>query len=82
MPSLQLPVIIKNVKKASVKKMLETIIPSLAYSLGGDHQLSRSAAEGSVHALAKLLGPSILLGRVEMYVPESIHLFQPFCSYR
>ncbi|EGD76480.1 hypothetical protein PTSG_07596 [Salpingoeca rosetta] len=77
----QLPVIIKNVKKSAVKSMLETVIPSLAYSLADDHQLSRSAAQSCVRAFARLLGPSILLGRVEMYVPEKQALFQPFCAY-
>eukprot|EP00056_Hartaetosiga_gracilis_P003299 m.62438 g.62438 ORF g.62438 m.62438 type:complete len:392 (+) comp11403_c0_seq1:877-2052(+) len=72
----QLPVIMTRVKKKEVKAVLEELIPSLAYSLRGDHQLSRVAAESCTHALASLIGRNILKGRVDMYTPEHLSIFE------
>lgn len=78
----QLPVIAKAVGKPVIKKHLDTLLPHLAYSLRGDHQLSATAARECVAALSALLGPSIFRGRVELCDPSLVPVFEPFFGRR
>lgn len=74
----QLPVIAKAVGKPAFKPHLDALLPQLAYSLSGDHQLSRSAAQECVAALAKLIGPNILRGRIELLDSHLVPVFAPY----
>lgn len=78
----QLPKIAVAVGKKPLKQHLEALLPHLAYSLQGDHQLSRAAAQDCVSALARLLGPSIFTGRVELLDPGMVPVFAPFVGVR
>lgn len=80
--SSQLPVIARAVGKKPIKQHLEGLLPHLVYSLQGEHQLSRAAAQDCVRNLAKLLGPTIFSGRVELYDAGLLPVFAPFMTGR
>ena len=65
-----------------MKQHLEGFLPSLVYSLRGEHQLSRAAAQECVCSLSKLLGPTIFTGRVELYDADMLPVFTPFMAVR
>ena len=64
--------------KKVVKQHVQELIPSLAYSLQSDHQLSKVAAQNCVVGLCRLLGPTIMQGRVEVVDPGLLDVFAPF----
>eukprot|EP00035_Acanthoeca_spectabilis_P012664 m.229336 g.229336 ORF g.229336 m.229336 type:complete len:694 (+) comp15680_c1_seq4:36-2117(+) len=72
----QLPTVAAAVGKKRFKPSLEPFLAPLHYSLLCPNQLAQHAARGCVAALAKLLGPSILKGRVEMADPRFVDAFE------
>ena len=66
----QLPAIAAGVGKRNFKRHLEAFFPALKYTLASDNHLAKSAAETCCGELGSLIGPSILLGRVEQAEPS------------
>eukprot|EP00730_Choanoeca_flexa_P013976 TRINITY_DN5932_c0_g1_i1.p1 TRINITY_DN5932_c0_g1~~TRINITY_DN5932_c0_g1_i1.p1 ORF type:complete len:673 (+),score=171.76 TRINITY_DN5932_c0_g1_i1:2-2020(+) len=73
----QFPSIANSVGKKAVKQHIQELIPSLAYSMQSEHQLSKVAAQNCVVALCRLLGPTIVQGRVDMVDPGLMDVFGP-----
>ncbi|XP_068751859.1 uncharacterized protein [Montipora capricornis] len=66
----QLPVIAKGIGKNQFKRYLELFIDSIFYSLKSDNALTSTAASECLSQLSKMLGQSILRGRIEMHNPS------------
>ena len=78
----QLPTIAERVGKKAFKAHFEGFIEPLHYSLVADNHLGASLARDCVGALAKLLGPSILKGRIEIAAPDLLPAFEPTITQR
>lgn len=66
----QLPMIAKGIGKNQFKRYLELFIDTIFFSLKSDNALTSAAASECLLQLSKMLGPSILRGRVEMHNPS------------
>ena len=63
----QLPKIASGIGKRSFKMHLETFLDPIFEAVGSDVQLTVAAGEDCLVQLGKLVGPSILRGRIENY---------------
>eukprot|EP00038_Savillea_parva_P001610 m.105787 g.105787 ORF g.105787 m.105787 type:complete len:351 (-) comp10561_c0_seq2:3350-4402(-) len=72
----QLPAVASAIGKKRFKPHLELFLEPLHYSLVCHNQLAQHAARQCVEAIAKLIGPGILRGRVEMADPRFVDIFE------
>lgn len=73
-----LPRIASGLGPRVFKTGLEAFLEPLAYGAESDNALTAAAAKEALRALARLLGPNILRGRIELSDPNLLHKLQPF----
>ncbi len=71
-----LPTILKNIGKANCKKSLEMFYDPMFITLKGDNRNAAISASECLVAIGKLIGPTILKGRLGEYRAEYATVFE------